>query len=127
MPMNNPNHMHYNVKATGITLAPETHDYLDKKVPHVAKFLRGSQLSVLTVELAYDAGRQDKKYHAVFNIVANNQTMHAEAHGDALHEAIDLGVDELAREASRIKTKRLGFRRHALRVKEFFRGFRNQP
>ena len=76
--------------------------------------------------LTADSGRgRSAQYRAEFTLSCGGEVYRAERWGSAMHEAIDVASAELAEELSRSKKKKLNvFRRSAVRVKEYLRGWR---
>ncbi len=117
--------MNYNLKGTSISLSPEVHTYLDKKLLHVERFLSHEPTSTLDIDLTYDPGVVRTRYQATFKLLANKQILYTQARGDTLHEAIDLAVAEFIRDAVKVKGKQHHtLRQRATRIKDFFRGFK---
>lgn len=119
--------INYNIKGTELSISSEVREYLQKRLAHIEKMLQGDQTAHVDVELQFLNGERDKKYRAEFTLQCGSIVHRAEARGDALHEAIDLGIGELMREVRSTKKKRLHIFRHkAVQVKEFLRGWRNK-
>jgi len=121
--------MNYNIKGTEVAITAEAREYLEKKLAHLEKFLQNVDATRADVELQY-LPAQAKMYRA--EIMLYEPSLHsplrAEAQGGALYEAIDIAVGELFTELTRTKKKRQHiFRRGALRIKDYVRGFRNRP
>lgn len=118
--------MQYNIQTTGLTLSEEIRNYIEKELAHTEKFLQGKKTVQVDVELHYAEGESEAKYNAVFNILIDGDLITARAHGQALHEAIDIAGGEIARELSHRKDKKMRlFKRGAIRIKEIVRGWRN--
>ncbi len=116
--------LNYNIKGTGVDISDELRTYVEKKLSASDKFVH-TDAAHADVELEHAANKEGKKYRAEFTLALGSDVHRAEAHGDALHEAIDIAAGELARDLSQTKKKRQHvFRRSAMRVKEYIRGFR---
>ena len=119
--------MKYNFTCTGIEVTPDVNLYLDKKLSHVEKFLHSDAVYKLNIHLQHHIGIEDKdkKCSAAFTLVINGTTIHTEAHGLSIYEAIDVATNDLAREAAQYKSKHKSLvRRGAIKAKEFMRGLR---
>ncbi|MDE2213329.1 MAG: ribosome-associated translation inhibitor RaiA [Patescibacteria group bacterium] len=115
--------MHYNLKATGITLTPEVREYLDKKLTHLDRLATQPEMQ-LNIELQFSSAATGPKYRAEFNLSLGKELTRAEASGDTLHSTIDIAANELHRKLTRDKKKRLHRLRHmAVRAKRFIRGW----
>lgn len=118
--------MNYNIKGTDLDISDEIRTYVEKKLSASEKFIQDAPAHV-DVELQYIANQESKKYRTEFTLALGGGVHRVEAHGDTLHEAIDIAAGELARDLSQIKKKRQHiFRRSAMRVKEYIRGFRSK-
>lgn len=119
--------MNYNVKGTGVQLTDEIRTYVEKRLGHADKFLKHDSTAHVDVELQYQTSEDGKKYRAEFTLSSEGNVYRAEAMGDTLHEAIDLGAADLTSELSRMKAKsRDRVRRGAGKFKDFIRGFRDR-
>jgi ribosomal subunit interface protein len=119
--------MNHNITGTGLSITPELREYVEKKLAQEEKFLQRDSSAHVDVELQFAEGERDKKYRAEFNVSAKTGFFRAQAHGDSMHEAIDLALGELTRELTRAKHKRMRvFRHSAGKVKDFLRGFRGK-
>jgi len=118
--------MQYNIKGTGLDISDEIRSYVEKKLSASEKFVQDAPAHV-DVELQYIPNQESKKYRAEFTLALGGDVHRVEAHGDTLHEAVDIAAGELARDLSQVKKKRQHiFRRSAMRVKEYIRGFRSK-
>jgi len=118
--------MQYNIKGTDLDISDEIRTYVEKKLTASEKFIQNNPAHA-DVELQYIANQESKKYRAEFTLALGGSVHRVEAHGDTLHEAVDIATGELARDLSQIKKKRQHiFRRSAMRVKEYIRGFRSK-
>lgn len=119
--------MNYNIKGTELAVVPELRAYVERALAHADKLVRGETAAHADVELEYSAMRDGGRYRAEFNLSLRGEMYRAERWGTTLHEAIDLAAGELAGELRRGKERRLRvFRRGAVRVKEFLRGWRSR-
>ena len=117
--------MRLNIKATGITLGDDIHEYLQKRLATLEKFINLEDPAVVTtVEL----GRSTKHhqsgdiFYAEINIYRGKETWRAVAHEASLTAAIDAMRDEIAREATQSKGRKLSLmRRGGLAAKELLR------
>ncbi len=118
--------MNYNIKGTGLNVTNELRAYVEKRLGSLDKFTRADARA--DVELELDPLRDGPRYRAEFIQHQPGQEMlRAEAYGTTLHEAIDLAAAELFRKMTKEKKKRLQvFRRTAVRVKEYLRGWRRK-
>ena len=120
--------MNYNIKGTEVAITPELRAYVEKKLEQADKFLANDPTALIDVELEFAAGEGGKKYRVELTLTATREMHRAEARGEALHEAIDLCIEELMQELRRTKEKRTTLvRRGAARIKDFVRGFGRRP
>ena len=119
--------MNYNIKGTGVEVSDELRSYVERRLAHADKFVLGDPTAHANVELEYSAPRDGGKYCAEFNVALGGELYRAVEWGTTLHEAIDLAGGEFVKELSRDKKKRLQmFRRTAVKVKEYLRGWRTK-
>lgn len=121
--------MHYNIKGTGVSISPENRAYVEKKLASLDKFVGDLEAARTDVELKFMPLWDGKKYCAEFMLYEPGLPgpLRAEARGDALHEAIDIASAELFRNLTQTKKKKLQiFRRSAVKVKEYLRGWRDK-
>jgi ribosomal subunit interface protein len=119
--------MQYNLKATDVPVTQELRAYIEKCLQHPDKFLSGDSVAHADVEIEHSALRDGGKYRAEFTVTTSHGLYRASEWGMTLHEALDLAVAELTRELRRSKSKRIDvFRRSALKVKEYLRGWRDR-
>lgn len=117
--------MNYNIKGTGLEVTPELRDYVEKKLQLVDKLAQHDSAAHTDVELEFAATESGKKYRAEFTSTISGELFRSEMRGDTLHEAIDIASAEHTHDLTKNKKKRLDvFRRSAVRVKEYLRGFR---
>lgn len=119
--------MNYNIKGTGMDISDEMRGYVEKKLTAIDKLVQDDTSAHMDVELVYLTSKESKKYRAEFTFALDGSIHRAEAFGDALHEAVDIAAGELVRELAQYKKKRQHiFRRGAVKVKEYIRGFRSK-
>ena len=121
--------MNYNIKGTEVAITPEVRAYLEKKLGRLEKFVQHKEAARADVELGYLVG-EAKTYRAEMMLYEPGlpSPLRAVAEGGALYEALDKAAGELFTELTRGKKKQQHvFRRGAARIKEYIRGFRNQP
>ncbi len=118
--------MQYNLKGTNLDLTQEIRGYIEKKLAKLDEFMQQGAASRTDVELEY-LPSEEKTYRAEL-MLHDGMVLRAEARGGTLHEAIDKAMSELYLELTRARKKeRSAFRRSAVRVKEYLRGWRAQP
>lgn len=118
--------MNYNIKGTNLEVTEELRAYVEKRLAHPDKFLSGDTTAHADVELEYATAREGGTYRAEFTIEASGTVYRAAEWAGALHEAVDLAIEEVTKELRRSKRKRLDVFRHtAVRVKEYLRGWRS--
>ncbi len=119
--------INYNIKGTGIAITDELRTYAERQLAHAEKFLQNDPTAKVDVELQYLEGGRSGKYRAEFTVSHEGGLARAEAWGSAMHEAIDIAGGELVHELRQSKDKRINvFRRSAVKVKEYLRGWRNK-
>ena len=121
--------MNYNLKGTDILITPKIRDYLAKKLERFDKFMPAPDAARADVELSYLVG-EAKVYRAEIMLFEQSlpAPLRAVAEGGALYEAIDKAAGDIFIELTREKKKKQHvFRRGAARIKDYIRGFRNQP
>lgn len=119
--------LNYNIKGTGIEVSGELRAYAEKTLAQAEKFLSTDPTAHADIELEHSMMRDGGKYRAEFTVLASGALYRADVWGSTMHEAIDLATAELSKELRRNKDKRTHiFRRGALKVKEYVRGFRDR-
>ena len=119
--------MNYNIKGTGIAVAPELRRYVEKKFGSAEKFIGNDTTAYTNIELEYSQMRDGDKYRAEFTVSASGSLYRAQEWGSTMHAAIDLAIEALVKELRRNKSKHIRLlRRGAGRVKDFMRGFRKE-
>ena len=119
--------MRYNIKGTDLSITDEIRTYVEKKLDSLNKFISDIETARADIELGF-LRDEAKQYRAelMFYEPGLPKKLRAVARGDALHEAIDLASAELFRLMTQDKRKRLDiFRRSAVKVKEYLRGWRD--
>lgn len=116
--------MEHNLKGTNIDLSAEVRAYVDKKLAGLDPLMSDLEAARTDVELEYKAS-EEKMFRAEL-MLHDGAVVRAEATGGTLHEAIDKAMQELFDQLTRAKKKKRGvFRRSAVRVKEYLRGWRS--
>lgn len=118
--------MHYNLKGTDVVLTLEIRAYVERKFASLDKFVEHPGAERVDIELQFLRG-EAQMYRAEFTFYEPEleKPLRASVRGATLHEAIDLAAADLFHEMTRLKKKRLHlFRRSALKVKEYLRGWR---
>ena len=115
--------MQYNLKGTNIDITPELRAYIEKKLNGLDSLVKDDTAARTDVEVEY-LESEEKTYRAEL-MLHDGFVLRAVARGQQLYEAIDKAVDELYTELTRAKDKkRSTFRRSAVKVKEYLRGWR---
>jgi putative sigma-54 modulation protein len=118
--------MNYNIKGTEVPVTDELRSHVERQLAQAGKFVNDDPTAHADVELHYLADGRSGKYRAEFTVSLGGQVHRVERWGSAMHEAIDLAGGDLAHELSREKKKKHStFRRTAVRVKEYLRGWRS--
>lgn len=121
--------MRYNIQGTGVAITPENRAYVEKKLGSLDKFVKDLGAARVDVELKFKPLWDGQKYYAEFMLHEPGLPgpLRAEARGEGMHEAIDIASAELFRGLTQAKKKRLQiFRRSAVKVKEYLRGWRDK-
>lgn len=118
--------VNYAIKGTNLAITPEIRSYVEKRLGALDKF--APDVARVDAEVGHEALYDGPKYRAEFMYHAPGEELaRAESRGTTLHEAIDLAAGELLRATSTRKKKNLQvFRRTAVKVKEFIRGWRTK-
>ena len=119
--------MKINLKGSNLALTPQIREYLDTRLAHLQKFLpEGDDASVIDVEL----GKPTNHHHtgdifrAEINVNIGSRTFRAVSEQQDLFAAIDDMKDEIARELSSEKEKRISLvRRGGQKLKNLLRTF----
>jgi ribosomal subunit interface protein len=117
--------MNYNIKGTGLSITPEIRSYVEKRLATLDKFLEDVSSTRADIELEFLQG-EAKMYRAEIMLREPGFDIRkSDCRGHGLHEAFDLSAGELFQELTRTKKKkRQLWRRSAVKVKEFLRGWR---
>lgn len=119
--------MTINIKGTNMALSPEISTYLNKRLDGLEKFLPKEESDFITdVELGKSSNRHHTGdiFRAEINIHVGGKAFRAVSKGQDLYLAIDRMKDEIARELSSHKEKRLSLlRRSGQKIKNLIRRF----
>lgn len=121
--------MRYNIKGTNLEVTPENRAYVEKRLASLDKFVGNLEAARADIELKFKPLWDGRRYYVEFMFYEPGlpERLRIEARGDILYEAIDLAAAELFREMTKTKRKRLDiFRRSAVKVKEYLRGWRDK-
>lgn len=117
--------MRLTLKATGITIRPDTRDYLDKRLASLGKLIDWNDESVM---VAAELGRTTRHhqsgdvFYAELTVYRGKESFRAVADAQTVTAAIDAMRDELARELASQKGRRLSLvRRSGTFAKELLR------
>lgn len=118
--------MKTNLKGTGLTISSEVSNYLDKRLEGIEKFLPvdGGGL-VVDVELGKTTNHHNagEIFRAEINIHIGGRSFRAVSEREDLLAAIDEMKDEITRELSSHKEKRISLvRRGGQKLKEMIKG-----
>lgn len=117
--------MNYNIKGANVTITNELRAYIEKRLQHAEKFLRGDPNAYADVELEFAESERGQKYRAEITLMHDGEMYRSSKQGDSMHAAIDMAGEDVARELARMKKKKIHLLRHSAgRVKDFLRGFR---
>ena len=108
--------MRINVNAANIKLTPEIYAYLNKKLAHVEKLVDGD--AVLHVELGKTTRHHQSGsfYEAQIQLHTHGRDVTSRAEEESLYAAIDVMRDEITRELTQEKEKRLTLMRRGGRM-----------
>lgn len=116
-----------NLKGTDITVTPAITDYLNKRLDGIQKFLPSeTDAFVANVELGKTTAHHQTGdvFRAEITLHMSGRSFRAVSERGDLYSAIDEMKDEITRELSSYKEKRLSLiRRSGARLKNFLRGF----
>lgn len=120
--------MQIKIRCTDFELTPAIREYIEKKLPHLEKFL-GNNNALCEVEIGKATGhhRSGDVFRAEINLnEPGGKQFFAVVERDDLYAAIDLVRDEIEREIISSKKKRdTLWKRGAQKIKKMARGFRN--
>jgi putative sigma-54 modulation protein len=117
--------MKTNIKTSGITLTPAISEYIDKRMSAVDKFVSDDPSAIADIEVGKSSGhhKQGDIFKADIHVVAKNRNLYASSEKSDLYSAIDDIRDEIVRELSSSKEKRVSLmRRGGARVKGIIKG-----
>ena len=119
--------MKINTKATNITLEADVHEYLEKKIQSLSKFVNLNDDAVMIdAELGKTTRHHQAGdiFRAEINLHTPGKSYRAVSEATELYAAIDDVKDEILRELETQKRKRLHLlRRGGQKVKDFIKGF----
>ncbi|MFO0719079.1 MAG: HPF/RaiA family ribosome-associated protein [Candidatus Paceibacterota bacterium] len=116
--------MKTNIKATNITIASETADYLDKKLVLVEKIINDENM-FCQIELGRTSNHHatGDVFRAEINCHSRGRDYRAVAEKESLHSAIDFMKDELVREIKTDKSiRQTMLRRGGAKIKNIIKG-----
>ncbi len=120
--------MKTNIKATNITISPETSAYLDEKLLAIERIAQDDSM-LCEIELGRPSRHHatgDDVFRAEINCHSRGMHLRAVAEKETLHSAIDHVKDEMLREMKSKKSKRLTLlRRGGAKIKNMLKGVYN--
>ncbi len=117
--------MKTNIKTSGIELTPAISDYINRRLASVERFVSGDPSAICDVEVGRTTvhHKQGDIFRAEVHIIAKNRNLYASSEKSDLYAAIDDVRDEIVRELSSAKEKRVSLiRRGGARVKNMMKG-----
>lgn len=117
--------MKTNIKTTGIELTPAILGYIEKRMQSIDKFVGADSSAIADVEVGKTSGhhRQGDIFRAEVHVVAKGKNLYASSDKSDLYAAIDDVRDEIIRELSASKEKRVSLmRRGGAKVKDVIKG-----
>ena len=117
--------MLYNIKGTGLHITDGNRSYVEKRIAHLDKFFGRKAQARLDIELEF-LKDEEKQYRAEGTLHDHGLEgdFRVETTGEGLHEAIDIMVNTLNLELSRVKKRMIHDKRKgALMFKNIIRGF----
>ena len=117
--------MNTNIKTTNVTLSPHISNYVEKRIKKVSKFLKFDDSVQCDMELARTTSHHNKGdvFRAEIHLVGANKNIYASSEKDDLYSAIDEVQNEVMRELSNKKEKRLSLiRRGGSQIKSIVKG-----
>jgi ribosomal subunit interface protein len=117
--------MNIRIKGTNISLTPAISDYIAKRLEKASSLLGNDPSIQCDVEVGRSAGHQSKGevFRAEVHIVGPGKNMYASSDKEDLYVAIDDVRDEIIREITAAKGKRMSLvRRSGARVKGVMKG-----
>lgn len=120
-----PRIMNTDIKATGISLTPAISDYIEKRLKRISKLIKGDRAARVLVEVGKTSNHHNKGdiFRAEIRIVGTGKDLYVSSEKPDLYAAIDDASDEILRELSSSKDRKLSrMRRSGLRVKTMMKG-----
>ena len=119
--------MKINLKGTGVLVTPEITDYLYKRLEGIEKFLPDEgRAFIADVELARTTRHHQAGdiFRAEINLLMGSRSFRAVSEQADMHSAIDVMKDEITRELSTYKEKKISYlRRGGQKLKKLIRRF----
>jgi putative sigma-54 modulation protein len=109
----------------GLALTPAITEYVHKRIASFEKFLAGDSTAQVSIELGRSTNhhKHGDVFSADVHLVAKGKDLFAGAEKEDLYAAIDAIKDEVLRELSNAKEKRLSaVRRGGAKVKNIIKG-----
>ncbi len=116
--------MKINTKLTGIVSTPAISEYLEKRISSLGKFVGDDQSVIVDVEIGKTSNhhKHGDIFMAEINLHGKGRNLRAVAEKDDLYAAIDVAKDEMVRELTANKEKRISFvRRGGAALKNLLR------
>jgi ribosomal subunit interface protein len=121
--------MNIQIKTTGgLVTTPAITDYVNKRISHIEKFLHSDPSAVAHVELSKMTNhhKHGDIFSAKVRVVVKGKEFFASAERADLYVAVDGVRDEITRELTHLKEKRLAMlRRGGAKVKNMIKGIWN--
>ena len=118
------------IKATNIVMTDAIHEYLDKRMSHLDRYIDQSDDSIIVdVEIGKTTNHHKSGdiFRAEATLHGKNLDVRAEAEEADLYTAIDIMKDELVETVRTKKSKRLDFmRKSGQKLKNLLKGFRKE-
>lgn len=117
--------MNINIKTTAVTLSSSISEYVTKRLEKVSKLMADDPTTQCDIELARTTEHHNKGdiFKAEVHIVATGKNYYASSEKDDLYTAIDAVRDDIIREITAGKGKRISLiRRSGARVKNMVKG-----
>lgn len=117
--------MNIRIKATNITMSPAVSEYADKRFNKITKMIGHDPSIIADVELSKTNEHHQKGdiFRAEIHIVGKGMDIYAASEHEDLYQAIDGVRDEVIREITASKGKRISLmRRSGARVKAMAKG-----
>lgn len=117
--------MNTNIRTTNVALVPAISEYVDKRLKKIEKLLADDKSVQCDIEIGRTTEHHQKGdvFFAEIHIVGAGKNAYARAEKQDLYTAIDAVRDEILRELSAGKGKRISIiRRSGARVKNMVKG-----